>query len=241
MRTNALRKLAFLGGISITSVCWAANTVASVPNVPVVDAGQEPLCRDGLDGVTHVNEARDGTNMVGLRSCWLAQTNNADYRLLNDLYAQWTIERVDLGKENEREYFRESKPAIFRFFIGQNQSFVSSLRIDMHDPDLTFVMPLATFGYSGRVGKGENWVTDIVSDDQSQPLFRVGPSTSATFVLTAKSSRDLEIRASGTVLTALRSVASLVSPGGSVVNLAQCQFAASSGHRRRQCDQRYLG
>lgn len=162
------------------------------------------------------SDNRSATGMVGLSACWEADPANASYRVLNDLYAHWIIQRID-NNQFAREYRRESLPAPLRLFFGRDRSFVSSIRIDMHDPDLPIVIPLVNFGYQGKVGKGENWSTDIVSDDQSQPYFRVGPSTSATITVSAKSTNNVEVRATAAILDTLKSFSAIVSPGGSLI------------------------
>lgn len=164
-------------------------------------------------------EVRDATELVGIHACWDANDSNSSYRNLNDLYARWTIERVEMGPNDDRprDYSKEKRSAIVRLIIGRDLSFVSSLRIDMHDPNLTFTIPLISFGYEGRVGKGEAWLTDVVNDDQSGKYFRVGPNSSATIAVIAKSSREMDVRAASSILSALRSISGLVSPGGALL------------------------
>ncbi|WP_066810494.1 hypothetical protein [Sphingomonas asaccharolytica] len=163
-------------------------------------------------------DSRNGTAMIGIVNCWSANTNNGSYRALTDLYAHWTLERVD-NTIAVRWYGREDKPAILRLLVGRDQSFISSIRIDMHDPDQTVTIPLVAFGYQGKVGKGQSWTTDVVNDDQSQPYFRVGPSTSATITVSAKSADDVEVRTTSVILGTLRSISAIVTPGGSLVTV----------------------
>lgn len=159
---------------------------------------------------------KSGTSMVSISSCWRADTSNNSYRVLNDLYAHWTIKRID-NSTATRDYDGEKRPALLRLFFGRNRSFVGLIKIDMRDPDQTFTIPLVNFGYQGKVGKGESWSTEVVSDDQSQPFFRIGPSTSAIIAVTARSANDVEVRASSAILSTLRSITTIVSPGGSLI------------------------
>ncbi len=162
-------------------------------------------------------EARDGTEMVGLYSCWLADEDNDTVQDLTDLYAHWSVRQLRSAKQLPRSYRRESKSPILRLFVGHDLSVISSLRIDLRDPETTFVIPLANFAYQGRAGKGQSWSTDLVSDDQTQAFFRISALTSARIVLTAKASRAIEVQAAGTVLNALRDISSLVSPGAALI------------------------
>lgn len=162
-------------------------------------------------------ETREQTAMVGLFPCWDADESNNSYRFLSDLYAHWSVREIRGASAMQRDYARERRPAVLRFFVGRNLSLVSSVRIDLRDPDMTFVIPLASFSYQGRVGKGEAWSTDLVADDQTQPFFRIGPTTSAKINVSAKSSTELEVKAAGSILNALRDLTAVVSPGASLI------------------------
>lgn len=207
-------------GASIFLACipthaWARDELPG-SGVASADANKEVLgdkCSDKPD-----RDSRNGTAMIGIVNCWSANTNNGAYRVLTDLYAHWTLERVD-DATAVRWYRREDKPAILRLLVGRDQSFISSIRIDMHDPDQTVTIPLVAFGYQGKVGKGQSWTTDVVNDDQSQPYFRIGPSTSATITVSAKSADDVEVRTTGVILGTLRSISAIVTPGGSLVTV----------------------
>lgn len=184
-------------------------------NDPAVTPGT-PLGEE--TGAKPITDSRSGTAMIGLVNCWSADTNNASYRALTDLYAHWTLERVDTTTAIRR-YRLEDKPAILRLLVGRDRSFISSIRIDMHDPDQTATIPLVAFGYQGKVGKGQSWTTDVINDDQSQPYFRIGPSTSATITVSAKSADDVEVRTTGVILNTLRSISAIVTPGGSLLTI----------------------
>lgn len=162
-------------------------------------------------------EARDGTDMAGIFACWMADEDNDKFLNLTDYYAHWSIRQLRPAIGRQRSYQREKRSPIVRFFVGKDRSTVGSLRIDLRDPDTTFVIPLANFSYEGRAGKGEAWSTDLLSDDQTQSFFRIGPTTSARITLTAKTSTAIEVQAASTVLTALRDIASVVSPGAALV------------------------
>lgn len=199
----------------MVAACCLFSSSAWADGGPPTVACTDPVTGDPID----IQETRDGTGLVGLHSCWAANPANDKVRNLNDLYVRWTVERIEAStiKDRARDYDSEKRPAILRLFFGQDNSFVSSLRIDMHDPNLTFVLPLVTFGHEGRVGKGESWATDVISDDQTAKYFRVGANTSATIAVTAKANKEMDVRAASNVIGALRSIASLVSPGGSLL------------------------
>jgi hypothetical protein len=207
----------FAIGATLSTVAAAQNTA---PQRQVQPSKAKNYCdlinSDGDNRPPEIDETRSGTAMVGLLNCWDADPANPSYRALTDFYAHWTLQRID-GNIAIRDYDRESKTAILRLLVGHDRSFISSVRIDTHDPEQTITIPLVAFGYQGKVGKGESWTTDVVSDDQSQPYFRIGPSTSATITASAKSADDVEVRATGVILSTLRSLASIVTPGGSLL------------------------
>ena len=119
-------------GASIFLACipthaWARDELPG-SGVASADANKEVLgdkCSDKPD-----RDSRNGTAMIGIVNCWSANTNNGAYRVLTDLYAHWTLERVD-DATAVRWYRREDKPAILRLLVGRDQSFISSIRIDM--------------------------------------------------------------------------------------------------------------
>lgn len=204
---------AFLTCMSSNAWAQGASTGSEVAPIETNKQVIGDKCSDKPDV-----DSRNGTAMIGLVNCWSANANNGSYRALTDLYAHWTLERVD-NTTAVRWYGREDKPAILRLLVGRDQSFISAVRIDMHDPDQTVTIPLVAFGYQGKVGKGQSWTTDVVNDDQSQPYFRIGPSTSATITLSAKSADDVEVRTTGVILGTLRSISAIVTPGGSLVTI----------------------
>ena len=220
-----LRRL--MGGVAAVTLAFLPS-IANGRSAPeeqatksVSGVSRDTCVKFGMDGAkigesTDTPDFRSGTSMVSISSCWDADTTNDSYRVLNDLYAHWTLTRVD-ESSNTRDYKGESRPALLRLVLGRNRSFVGSVKIEMHDPDQSFVIPLAAFGYQGKVGKAQSWTTDIVSDDQSQPFFRIGASTSATVSVSAKSADDVEVRASSVILSTLRSITTIVSPGGSLL------------------------
>lgn len=197
------------------AVASAQTKDQTAPAEPIQRGIETPLDKCDSSGQAQTVYL-NGTSMIGLRSCWDADRRNGSFRVLSDLYAQWTLRRIDQGNA-PREYQRERKGAIERLFVGRDRSFVGSIRIDMHDPDQTMIIPLVAFGYQGKVGKGQSWVTDVIGDDQSLPFFRIGPSSSATITVTAKSTDDMEVRATSSVLSALRAIGSIVTPGGSLL------------------------
>lgn len=162
-------------------------------------------------------ETRNGTAMVGIAACWDADEDNEDFNDLSDYYAHWSVRELRFEGPIPREYARESHSALIRLFVGHDLSMVGSLRIDMHDPDTTFIVPLANFSYQGRVGKGQYWSTNLVSDDQSLGFFRIGPTSSANIIVSAKSTSALQVQAASTVLGVLRDLSGLASPGGALV------------------------
>lgn len=165
----------------------------------------------------NTKETRDGTAMVGIYSCWPAREDDNNGNDLADFYAHWSIRELPKAERTARNYGQESKPAIVRLFVGRDLSMVGSLRIDMKDPDTTFVVPLANFSYQGVVGKGQTWSTNLVADDQSLPFFRIAPTSSARIGVTAKSTSALQVQAASTVLNVLRDLSSLAAPGGALV------------------------
>lgn len=162
-------------------------------------------------------ETRNGTAMVGMLSCWKADEDNESFYDLSDFYAHWSVRELPPETAIPRDYGAESSPAFIRLFVGRDLSIVGTLRIDLHDPETTFTVPLATFSYQGRVGKGQNWSTNLVSDDQSLGFFRIGPTTSAHITVSAKSTSALQVQAASTVLGVLRDLSSLASPGGALI------------------------
>lgn len=172
---------------------------------------------DGKLDPNQIPETRNGTEMVGIKSCWIADEDNDKFNDLNDFYAHWSVRELPLRAALPRAYDLESKSAVLRLFVGRDLSVVGSLRIDLHDPDTTFVVPLASFSYEGRVGKGQNWSTNLVSDDQSLGFFRISPTTSAQIAVTAKSTSTLQVQAASTVLGVLRDLSTIASPGGALV------------------------
>lgn len=216
VRRDAMR-LSLAMALSLASA-WPA-CAEEVPKVGEAASSTQAVDIDPCMDANGQIETRDLTAIVGLHPCWKAESGNDSYRLMNDLYAQWTITRVERNGHSDRprDYGRESRPGILRWLIGKDRSVIASVNVEMHDPDVKFTIPLAAFGYEGRVGKGESWTTDVVSDDQSQPFFRIGPSTSATIAVSAKSSTNVEVRATSSILGAVRTISSIVSPGGSLV------------------------
>ena len=222
---GALAALCLVPGVAHADAPAAPGVVPPPP--PVVAATK---CKHANGQSVDVREARDMTYFVGLHACWDADETNELYRNVNDLYVHWTLQRyepTEAETDRPRDYAREHVPGLIRLFVGENRSFLTTLRIDMHNPDLTFSIPLTSFGYQGKVGKGEAWVTEVDGDDQSQPWFRAGPYSAATVTVTAKSTKDLEVRAAGTVLKTIKSLAGLAAPGGPL--LTTLNSAAFSG------------
>lgn len=187
---------------------------------------QEAAVRDAAEwncGLYQTNaqdpleNVRNGTEMVGIHSCWPADESSGQSTELNDFYAHWSLRELP-QKRLVRDYKRESSSAFIRLFVGKDLSMVGSLRIDMREPATTFVIPLASFSYQGRVGKGQNWSTNLVSDDQTLPFFRIGPTSSAQISVTAKTTTTLQIQAASTVLNVLRDLSTIASPGSALVS-----------------------
>ena len=162
-------------------------------------------------------ETRNGTELVGMYSCWAADEDNDKFEELSDFYAHWSLRELRPQMPLPRDYAREGRSAFVRLFIGKDLSMVGSLRIDMKDPDTTFVIPLATFSYQGLVGKGQNWSTNLISDDQTLQFFRIGPTSSAKFSVTAKTTSALQVQAASTVLGVLRNLSTIALPGSALV------------------------
>lgn len=162
-------------------------------------------------------EIRNGTGMVGVFPCWKADEDNDAFNELSDFYAHWSVRELPIQPPAPRAYERESRSAFVRLFVGREWSMVGSLRIDLHDPDTTFVVPLATFSYRGLSGKGQTWSTNLVSDDQTLDFFRIGPTTSAKITVSAAATTTLQVQAASTVLNVLSDLASIASPGGALV------------------------
>lgn len=162
------------------------------------------------DGVI---EPRDATDMVGLYPCWLADEDNDKARDLNDFYAHWSLRQIRSPNTTPRGYAMESRSKILRVFVGRDLSVLSSVRIEMRDPDTTIVVPLVHLGYQGRAGKPELWTTELVGDNQSTAFFRIESGTSANIILKADSTTAVGVKAAGTVLSALTSIASIANPG----------------------------
>lgn len=184
--------------------------------------GTDPKCPFKELGITETNassppDTRNGTAMVGIYPCWEADEDNPEFEELNDFYAHWSVRELRLAPPMPRDYKRESRSAFIRLFVGKDVSVVGSLRIDLHDPDTTFVVPLASFSYQGLVGKGQNWSTNLVSDDQTLNFFRISPTTSAQISVTAKATSALQVQAASTVIGVLRDLATIASPGGALV------------------------
>jgi len=167
---------------------------------------------------------RAGTHFIGVVSCWEANLANNKLVYASDLYAQWSLEKLEVTDiEKDRDYDAESRPAILRIISGRNRSMLASVKIEIKDPDLDIVIPLATVGYEGRIGKGEAWVTHLMMGDQSQSFFRIGASTSAKATVMAKSTDDVEVKAAGTIINTLKGVLSIVSPGPLLTTLNRDQ------------------
>lgn len=204
--------IAAFGALAATAPALAQGNQAGRP----VHTANDTCKFDNVDQA-HIPETRNGTEMVGIHSCWTADEDDDRSTDLNDFYAHWSVRELPLTPPLPRIYKKESKSALLRLFVGRDLSVVSSLRIDLHDPDTSFVVPLASFSYEGRVGKGQNWSTNLVSDDQSLGFFRISPTTSAKVSVTAKSTTTLQVQAASTVLGVLRDLSTIASPGGALV------------------------
>lgn len=203
------------------------DIISKAPATPEESKGQgEAAVRDAEELKCRLYETneqdplenvRNGTEMVGIHSCWPADESSGQSTELNDFYAHWSLRELP-QKRVVRDYKRESSSAFIRLFVGKDLSMVGSLRIDMREPATTFVIPLASFSYQGRVGKGQNWSTNLLSDDQTLPFFRIGPTSSAQISVTAKTTTTLQIQAANTVLNVLRDLSTIASPGSALVS-----------------------
>lgn len=167
-----------------------------------------------------VLEPLDSTDMVGLYPCWLADEDEGKSRDLSDYYTHWSIRHIRNPKGSARGYQYETRDKFLRLIIGRDLSMLATLRIEMRDPDTTIVLPLVSYGYQGRAGKPEFWSTELTGDNQSSSFFRIESSTSANINLKASSTNAVEVRAGGTIISALTGIASIANPGtGLLTNL----------------------
>lgn len=226
MRAASLVRVTLAGIVAIAApLADSRLNAAMVFEEPRVNSGRNQdashnrcdFPQSGDLTASNTKETRDGTAMVGIYSCWIAREDDNNVNDLADFYAHWSIRELPKAERTARNYGQESKPAIVRLFVGRDLSMVGSLRIDMKDPDTTFVVPLANFSYQGVVGKGQTWSTNLVADDQSLPFFRISPTSSARIGVTAKSTSALQVQAASTVLNVLRDLSSLAAPGGALV------------------------
>lgn len=204
--------LAFAATPALAQQSPARASSAEAGHVSTVPCGFDQALDRG-----EILETRNGTEMVGIYSCWRADEDNDRSNDLTDFYAHWSVRELSLKEALPRAYDRESNSPVVRLFVGRDLSVVGSLRIDLHDPDTTFVVPLASFAYQGLVGKGQNWSTNLVSDDQSLGFFRLSPTSSARITVTAKSTSALQVQAASTILGVLRDLSSIAAPGGALV------------------------
>lgn len=218
--------------MKLAQCCVLPILLLAAPDTALAQTGApSPLCSISTDEQildhndldlaldNNIFDTRFATSMVGIASCWNADEDDNTSRDISETYAHWSIREISRNlklKDSIRDYKGESEPGIVRLFVGRDRSMVASVRIDLHDPDLSFTVPLANLAYQGRVGKGQSWSTLLTADDQTLPFFRIGPTTSATVTLTARSTDALQVQAASTVLTALRDLSGLVSPGAAL-------------------------
>lgn len=207
----------WLGSTAIVPAVASAGdtTTAGTQSAPYETRHNGRVCQYSDKEIVEDNviEPRDATDMVGMFPCWEADEDNEQSRDLNGFYAHWSIRQIRGPTTRPRGYPLEARSKILRLFVGRDLSVLSSLRIEMRDPDTTIVVPLAHFGYQGRAGKPELWTTELVGDNQSSTFFRIEPNTTANIVLKADSTNAVEVKAAGTVLDALTRIASIANAG----------------------------
>ncbi|HMJ92542.1 MAG TPA: hypothetical protein VK472_00435 [Allosphingosinicella sp.] len=171
--------------------------------------------------------------MIGVKECWPTVVDDDSQLYLNDLYTRWIVEEIgaDPSLSMARDYHAEKHSAIERFFVGRKREATVTVKIRMRDPDVDFTIPLLSVDYDGRRGQGQSFTTLVSRSDMSLPAFRITPSTSASLETQARSSNQIDMQATGIVLSALKDTLSIASPASSLltsINREQVQRTANA-------------
>jgi hypothetical protein len=213
----------------VTSLLIGTGTAApsAAQDVPPADSGIVSC------PIVYSAEARVLGNIVGVRECWPTNVSDGDQLYLSDLYTRWVVEEIDMDPNVSfvRDYRAERHSPLERIFLGRNREATVTVKIQMHDPDVAFTIPLLSADYDGRRGKGQSFTTLLNRSDMSLPAFRITPRTSANIETKARSSNQIDMQATGIVLTALKDTLAVASPASSLltsINRDQVQRTASA-------------
>jgi hypothetical protein len=172
-------------------------------------------------------------NMIGVRECWPADVADRNQHYLNDLYTRWIVEEIGMHPSVSlvRDYRAERHSPIERFFVGRTREATVTVKIRMRDPDVDFTIPLLSVDYDGRRGQGQSFTTLVSRSDMTLPSFRISPTTSASVETQARASNQIDMQATGIVLSALKDTLSIASPASSLltsINREQVQRTANA-------------
>lgn len=179
-----------------------------------------------------VADGRLVSGIVDVRECWPSNLGDEEQYYLNDLYTRWVVEDVS-GNFGAmvRDYKRERRSPLERFFLGKTRNTTITVKIHMRDPDVDFTLPLLVVDYSGKRGEGQVFTTTLTRSDMGLADFRITPTTSANIETSARSSSELDVQATGMVLGTLRDALAIVSPGSSLltsINREQIQKTSTA-------------
>jgi len=165
------------------------------------------------------SETRQLSALIGVHNCWQADLSNDKLYFLNDLYARWIVEEMPLTDSTSlvRDYKREKRNPVARFFVGKASGAIMSVKIHVRDPDIDFTVPLVAIDYNGRSGQGQAFVTTITNSDMGLPDFRLSPNSSVAIEATARLTDEVDVQAAGVVLAAVRDTLAIASPAGSLL------------------------
>jgi hypothetical protein len=222
----------FLSILAVSSLGpFIQNDGAEVPNRAI----SSNCATDTADGDSESvpDETRQLSALIGVHNCWKADPNNDKLYFLNDLYARWIIEEMPSTGTTSlvRDYKREKRSPVARFFVGKASGAIMSVKIHVRDPDIDFTVPLVAIDYNGRSGQGQAFVTTITNSDMGLPDFRLSPNSSVAIEATARLTDEVDVQAAGVVLAAVRDTLAIASPAGSLltsINRDQVQRVSSA-------------
>lgn len=215
---------------------WVISTVLATTSALAAPAvAESPSCMADGDSESQqkVGDGRQLSEIIGVHSCWDADTENGKHHYLGDLYGRWIVEQVPLEQKHSlvRDYNSEKRSAVARFFVGKSNGAVISLKLKMRDPDVEFTMPLVALNYNGRSGEGQAFVTSITTSEMGLPDFRISPNSSVAVEASARLANEVDVQSTGIVLAAVKDSLSIASPAGSLltsINRDQVQRVATA-------------
>jgi hypothetical protein len=220
---------------TIRTAAMATSLLIGIGTGTPIGAQDAPPADDGTAAChfEYSQEARILGNMIGVRECWPTDVADGDQYYLNDLYTRWIVEEVGMDPSLSlvRNYRAERHSVLERLFVGRTREATVTVKIRMHDPDVDFTIPLLSVDYDGRRGQGQSFTTLVSRSDMSLPAFRITPTTSASLETQARSSDQIDMQATGIVLTALKDTLSIAAPASSLltsINREQVQRTASA-------------